>query len=189
MDKILIVCSSEKGNKVYTENLKSMGYVHIDTEGNGAAARRRLILDEYNIIIIDTPLKDEFGSELGIKISQSGSSGVILVVKAENADMIGEKVEEHGIFVISKPFTKSIFNQGVKFVFTSLKRFSVLKKEQNSLLKKVEDIKKIDKAKCLLIQHNNMTEETAHKYIEKSAMDERVSRRELADKIIKYYEV
>ncbi|MDS0526371.1 ANTAR domain-containing protein [Clostridium sp. SHJSY1] len=186
MDKILLVCSSDKGTKVYTENLKSMGYVHIDTEGNSGSARRRLIHEDYSIIIVDTPLKDEFGSDFAVKLSRSGNSGIILVVKSENADLVSAKVEEYGIFVIPKPFTKSIFHQGVKFVFTSLKRFSVLRNEKNKLMKQVEDIKKIDRAKCLLIQYNNMTEEEAHKYLEKQAMDARLTRREVADKIINY---
>ena len=189
MDKILIICSSEKGIKVYKDNLKEMGYIHIDIENNGSAARRRLIEEDYELVIIDTPLKDEFGNDLALKISQTGNAGVILVVRSVDADMIGAKVEEYGVFVIPKPFTKSIFYQGVKFVATSIKRFSKLNQEKNKLLKQVEDIKKVDRAKCLLIQYNKMTEKQAHKYLEKQAMDLRLSRRAVADKIINYYEV
>ena len=189
MSKILLVCGAEKSINVYTENLKNIGYSSIDTEKNGGAARRRLLNEEYDLVIIDTPLTDEFGNDLGVNISKGGRCGIILVVKSENADMISSKVEEYGIFVIPKPFTRSIFNQGVKFVFTSIKRFERLNKEKDSLLKKVEDIKRIDRAKCLLIQYNSITEEEAHRSVEKKAMDERLSRREVADKIIKYYEV
>lgn len=189
MDKILVVCSSEKGLKVYSDNLKTLGYVHIDHETNGASARRRLINDDYNMIIIDTPLKDEVGTELAIKLSEREALGIIVVAKSVKADMISAKVENYGIFVIPKPFTKSIFYQGVKFVATSIRRFSALKNEQNKLIKKVDDIKKVDRAKCLLIQYNKMTEEQAHRYIEKQAMDTRVSRREVAEKIIKFFEV
>lgn len=186
MDKILLVCSSERGTKVYTENLKSMGYVHIDTEGNGGAARRKLIGEEYSIIIIDTPLRDEFGTDLATQIARGQNSVVILIVKAETSDVVTAKVDEYGIFVMPKPFTKSIFNQGIKFAFTSYKRVNVFRNEKDKLLKKVEDIKRIDRAKCLLIQYEKMTEEEAHRYLEKEAMDERLTRREVADKIIAY---
>jgi response regulator NasT len=57
MDKILLVCSSEKGTKVYSENLKSMGHVHIDTESNGGAARRRLINDNYSMVLIERRIR------------------------------------------------------------------------------------------------------------------------------------
>ena len=137
MDKILLVCSSEKGTKVYTDNLKSLGYSQIFVESNGAAARRKMINDDHNMIIIDTPLKDEFGTDIALKAAQSGNAGVILVIKSVNADMIASKVEEYGIFVIPKPFTKSVFNQSVKFVFTSLRRFRMMKKQENKLKKQV----------------------------------------------------
>ena len=189
MDKILLVCSSEKGTKVYTDNIKSMGYLNIDTETNGAAARRKMIQDEYNIILIDTPLKDEFGTELALKAVETSNSGVILMVKSVNSDMILSKVSDYGIFVIAKPFTKSIFVQGFKFVLTSLSKLTALKNEHSKLIKKVDDIKRIDRAKCLLIQYNKLTEDEAHKYIEKQAMNSRTSRREVADKIIKFFEV
>ena len=65
----------------------------------------------------------------------------------------------------------------------------MLKQEKNKLIKQVEDIKKVDRAKCLLIQYNKMTEEQAHRYLEKQAMDLRISRRAVADKIINYFEV
>ena len=69
MDKILLVCSSIKGTKVFAEYLKDIGYNNIDAESNGASARRRLLHDEYSLIIIDTPLIDEFGNELAINNS------------------------------------------------------------------------------------------------------------------------
>ncbi|MCI5727525.1 MAG: ANTAR domain-containing protein [Clostridium sp.] len=189
MNKVLIVCSSEKGIKVYSDNIRSIGYTNIETVSNGQIARRKLIEDEFDLIVIDTPLKDEYGTDLAIKMTAKGSVGVILVVKSVEADMISAKVEEYGVFVIPKPFTKPIFYQGVKFVATSLRRFNKLNDEKSKLLKKVEDIKRIDRAKCLLIENSNFTENSAHKYIEKEAMDNRVSKREIADKIINYYEV
>ena len=111
------------------------------------------------------------------------------MVKSVNSDMILSKVSDYGIFVIAKPFTKSIFVQGFKFVLTSLSRLTALKNEHSKLIKKVDDIKRIDRAKCLLIQYNKLTEDEAHKYIEKQAMNLRTSRREVADKIIKFFEV
>lgn len=189
MEKILLICSSEKGIKVYTDNLKSMGYTDINVETNGAAARRKMINDDHSMIIIDTPLKDEFGTEIAINASKTSNVGIILIVKSVNSDMITSKVEDLGVFVIPKPFSKSVFSQGVKFVSTSIRRVNILKKEEKRLKKQVEDIKRVDRAKCLLIQYNKITEEEAHKYIEKKAMDDRISRREVAEKIIKFFEV
>ena len=46
----------------------------------------------------------------------------------------------------------------------------------------------IDRAKCLLIENEYLTEEEAHKQIEKTAMNERVTRKAIAQRIIAEYE-
>jgi len=70
----------------------------------------------------------------------------------------------------------------------SHKRITGLKNENIKLQKKIEDIRLIDRAKCVLIQYLNMTEPQAHRYIEKQAMDMRITRAEVAQGILKTYE-
>ena len=48
----------------------------------------------------------------------------------------------------------------------------------------MEEIRLINKAKFILIKENNMTEEEAHKYIEKNAMDNCVTKVTIAKNII-----
>ena len=50
------------------------------------------------------------------------------------------------------------------------------------------DIRVVDRAKWLLIGNLNMTENDAHYYIEKQAMNSRLSRREVAEHIIRTYD-
>ena len=49
----------------------------------------------------------------------------------------------------------------------------------------MEEIRIVNKAKWILIDREHMTEEEAHRYIEKTAMDMCVSKRTIAEKIIK----
>ena len=66
--------------------------------------------------------------------------------------------------------------------------FDDLKKENDGLIKKVEDMKIIDRAKCCLIHYLRIPEATAHRHIEKQAMDMRCSKRKVAEEILKKYE-
>ena len=50
------------------------------------------------------------------------------------------------------------------------------------------DIRTVNRAKWLLIENLGMTEKDAHYYIEKQAMDTRMSRREVAVGIIRTYD-
>lgn len=51
----------------------------------------------------------------------------------------------------------------------------------------MQEIRLGNRAKWVLIEELKMTEPDAHKYIEKQAMDRCVSRREIAEDIIKTY--
>ena len=52
---------------------------------------------------------------------------------------------------------------------------------------KIKEIRLVNRAKWLLIECLRMTEAEAHRYIEKQAMDLRISKREAAENIIKTY--
>ena len=52
---------------------------------------------------------------------------------------------------------------------------------------KIDEIRLVNRAKWLLIECLSMTEADAHRYIEKQAMDLRLSKREVAENIIKTY--
>ena len=61
--------------------------------------------------------------------------------------------------------------------------------EENEKLRHiVEDMKIINRAKLLLITCLNMTEQEAHRYLEKQAMDMRMSKMQIAMQVIKTYE-
>ena len=52
----------------------------------------------------------------------------------------------------------------------------------------VREVRLVARAKCILMQYLNMTEAQAHRYIEKQAMDMRLSRLNVAENILKTYE-
>lgn len=55
-------------------------------------------------------------------------------------------------------------------------------------LRESEDIKIINRAKQVLITRLSMSEPEAHRYIEKRAMDMRLTKRAVAESILKTYE-
>ena len=52
---------------------------------------------------------------------------------------------------------------------------------------KMQEIRIVNRAKWFLITELKMTETDAHRYIEKQAMDRCVSKKEIAEEIIKTY--
>jgi len=190
MESVLIVSSSENGRRLLMELTEATpNYSPIVTVKNGCEARKVLNEATFEIVIINAPLGDEFGHDLSIEISQACNAGVILIVKDDIAHEINQKVEDFGVFVLSKPLSKSMFTQVLRLIAAFHRRIVGLEKEKCKLETKLEEIRLIDRAKCVLIQYLGMTEPSAHRYIEKQAMDMRITRHEVAEGILKTYEM
>lgn len=188
MESVLIVSSSDKGKDLLSELVSMASLTQVTTASSGSEARRTLSQSDFDLIIINAPLQDEFGHNLALNIIDITSAGVILIVKNEIADDIAAKLEDFGVFIISKPIGRALFYQALKLVGASRRRILGLKNENVQLQRKIEEIRLVDRAKCILIQYLNMSEDQAHKYIEKQAMDMRLTRKEIAKNILNTYD-
>ena len=99
-----------------------------------------------------------------------------------------DRLEARGALVLQKPLNKALFLRTVRLAMVARRRLLEIKTENAGLHHKIEEIRLIDRAKCVLIQYLGLTEPQAHRYIEKQAMDRRVSRREVAAGILAAYE-
>jgi response regulator NasT len=187
MDSALIVSGSDKSRAALAELVGLCGVSSQTGARSGAEARRLLADHAFDLVVINTPLPDEFGTELAVTASE-GLSGILLIVKAENADEISEKVESFGVFVVEKPISRQLFFRTLRLADVGLRRMQGLQQENLGLKNKIEEIRMVDRAKCLLIQFEEYTEADAHRYIEKAAMNQRVSRRQVAAEILARYE-
>lgn len=188
VESVLICSSTDKGRAFLTELLRANIFTEITTVNSGAEARSLLSQKDFELVIINAPLRDESGEELSLRVTDISLAGVLLIVKAENADDVSAKVEDNGVVVVAKPFSRSLFFQTLKLMVATRRRMLGLRRENEQLQKKIEAIRLVDRAKCVLIQYLNFTEPQAHRYIEKQAMDRRISKREVAEGILKTYE-
>lgn len=189
MDSVLIAARTDKGRNILSELLKAHDFSKITTVKSGSETRRLLSQNDFGLIVINAPLPDESGEELSLMATEISLAGVILIVNSEIADDVSAKVEDYGVFVLPKPLNRQLFFQSLKLIAASQRRLLGLKHENIKLQQKIEDIRLVDRAKCALIQYLNITEPEAHRYIEKQAMDRRITKREVAESILNSYEL
>ena len=185
--KVLIVSSSDKFVRPMLDMLPEKMFEPIETASDVAQARRKLLEREFDIVIINSPLRDEFGTKLALDICQKSSAGVLLFVKAEHYSDITSKVMQYGVLTISKPTSPSMIMQSVQMLCSTRERLRIMEKKNASVEEKIEEIRIVNRAKCLLIEQLKMTEPEAHRYIEKQAMDRCGTRRKIAENIILTY--
>ena len=188
MDSVLIVSSTSKGQKYFSDFLNAHEFNRIGIAASGGEARRILLEMPYDLVVINAPLRDEFGHELAIDLSNTTSAGVLMVVKSELADSVSLRVEDEGVIVVSKPINRTIFYQSLRLSLIANKRLVILQKENSRLQKKVNELREVGRAKCALVQYRHLTEQEAHHFIEKQAMDQRLSVLDIAEDILRTYE-
>lgn len=188
MDSALIVSNSKKIIESIAEILAQASVTSISTVSNGGEARRMLIEKDFDLYIVNTPLPDEFGESLALNIASKGISVVILIVRAELYDEISEGVEDYGVLTIARPISRSLFWNALKLAIATHKKVKAFHDENTKLIQKMEDIKIVEKAKFVLISSLSLTESEAHRYIEKKAMDMRITRRKVAEEILRTYD-
>jgi len=188
LDSVLIVSYTEKSIVFFTEILSKASFGQIITLPTCGEARRLLLERDFDLVIINSPLRDESGESLSKHIVHKGLSQVILVVANEHYEAVSALCETDGVLTIPKPISKAAFWSSVKLARAAGNRLARMQGENAKLKQKIEDIRIIDRAKCILISYLNMSEQEAHRHIEKQAMDMRASKRAVAEGILKTYD-
>ncbi len=184
MGLALIASAGNNANEYLARHAAELGYTRPVIVASGGEARRRLGDKDFEVVIINAPLPDEFGHELALHAVEKTHAGVLLLVKNGNAEQIGAKLQERGILVLGKPFSGPQFRQAMQIAASCYRRLDILRAENARLADKIAQLRLVDRAKCYLIEHKGYTEADAHRYIEKQAMDTRRSRGEIAMEIL-----
>ena len=185
--RVLVASSGEKIHDYFSSLLPPDEYEIVCHAKSAGETRRVLLSQSADVVIINTPLSDEFGTELALDLSE-GVMGIMLVVKAELFERVAHKVEDSGVLTVARPNSRQTFYGALKLLTAVNAKLSKMEKKNLSLIEKMTDIRTVNRAKWLLIENLNMTENDAHHYIEKQAMDTQLSRREVAEGIIRTYD-
>ena len=147
-------------------------------------ARRRVSERLYNIILID--YSEGEGADFATDASESLST-ILLLVPPALFEEVSYRVEGYGIISITNPFDQFYFYNMIKAAIAVQYKVQVLSSQTTKLKVKMEEIKQVNRAKMLLMQNLSMTEQEAHRFIEKDAMNRGMKRIAIAEEIIKRY--
>lgn len=184
---VLVVSSSESFNAALPALLPESAFYPICLTSSISAAKRKIAEQSFDFLIINSPLPDESGTRLAIDICAQADTVVLLLVRAELHAEIYDKVAEHGVFTLPKPTSKSALATAFGWMASTRERLRKFEKKNMTVEEKMAEIRLVNRAKWLLINEIKMDEPNAHRYIEKQAMDRCVSKRTVAEEIIKTY--
>lgn len=188
LKNVLVVSAFEKSKDFFVEALQTVSCQKIVTVQTCGEARRLLLDQSFELCILNAPMRDESGDSLAMHIAANYQSQVILLVKSDYYEEVMAEVGEYGVVTVQKPMTRATFLSALQVTKAFHNKLKLMQAKNNRLQQQIQDIRIVNRAKYILISLLSMSEEEAHKYIERQAMDTRTTKREIAENILKTYE-
>ena len=185
--KVLVAGANDKTFALLQPLLPGSSYDPPLRAGSAGEAKRMALDYAVDIAILNAPMRDEFGTQLAMNLARD-NVGVLLLVPGESFDGVRDQVEDEGVMALAKPLTRQTLEMGLHMITALRGKLLQMDRRNRALQEKMTDIRTINRAKWLLIEQLRMTESEAHYYIERQAMDTRLSRREVAENIIRSYD-
>ncbi|MBQ7255190.1 MAG: response regulator [Oscillospiraceae bacterium] len=185
---VLIVSASARVRSALSELLPAERFEPVRTESSVSAAKRAVAERQFDLVVINSPLPDDTGVRFAVDLCASDSTAVMLLVPRELHGEIRDRVSAHGVFTLPKPTSAEVAETAFGWMVSMRERLRKFEKKTLSIEEKMQEIRMVNRAKWVLIRELQMDEGEAHRYIEKQAMDRCISKRELAQELIRLYE-
>jgi len=175
MSKVIIYSENSHAIEVFSEILAGEGFDEIVAKEQiafcGVDAAATLQLVNAGCTSFDP------AARLAVKLASCTSAAVILLANQENCAERGNELRAAGVILVEKPLSRQLFVQ-------SIQDAQALHGRIRRMGDQLTEARIIARAKLILVEKQQMTEQQAHRHIEKEAMNRRITRVELANEII-----
>ena len=167
------------------EMLREAGFDVVGHVGDGRAAvdlARRLTPD---LVILDVKMPVLDGISAAEQIVAEDLGSVLMLTAFGQRSLVQRAVEAGAMGYVVKPFTASDVVPAVEVALARGRQMVTLRAEVSGLEGELEARKVVDRAKALLMRNKGVSEAEAFRLIQTTAMDSRLSMREVAEQLFK----
>ena len=184
MSKMRVVVADDEAiiRMDLVELLTNAGYEVVGQASDGQSAQTLIkdLAPDLALLDVKMPLLD------GIEVAHSvrGTTPVVLLTAFGQADIIAQANSAGVMGYVMKPFTEADVVAAIEIARSRFMEFQQLGQSRDDLAESLETRKILDRAKGLLQTKLNLDEPSAFRWIQKAAMDKRMSVREVAQSVI-----
>ena len=185
MRKIIVVDDEPITRMDICEILKEANYDVVAQAGDGFDAIEQSRKHRPDFVIMDVKMPILDGLKAAKVITEEKlSRGIVLLTAYSNKEFIEEAKNIGIIGYIVKPIDEKSFIPNLEIIFNKQEEFEKLERKYLKTSQKLEDRKKIDIAKSILMKKRDFTENEAYEYIRTLSMNKRCDMGKIADIII-----
>ncbi len=177
----IIVSKSDKAFSAIVQTLRTCGSFSLVRSENAVQARSIVNDRRFDIAVIYAETREMQYRELATAFAESGVGTVFIPSCGVDDSIMG--LYDLGIQIVGKPVTRLSLYGAIRTATGLAYRMEKLAVENANLKNQIITLKAVSRAKCILVGRG-MTEDEAHKEIERISMETRRSRLETANEII-----
>ena len=167
-----------------TEMLIEAGHEVVGQAGDGeqAVALARELRPDIVVMDVKMPVMD--GLSAAELLGKDGVAPVVMLTAFSDRTLV-ERARDAGVMsYVVKPFASHDVLPALDIAVARWQERHALEEEVATLEERLETRKRLDRAKGLLMTKLKITEAEAFRWIQKAAMDRRMSMREVADAVV-----
>jgi response regulator NasT len=166
------------------EILEDEGYEIVGETGRGDEAVDLVRKHHPDLAILDIKMPGMDGLTAAKEITGERLAAVLILTAFSQRDLIDQAKEAGALAYLVKPFQRSELIPQMEIALGRFKEMKVLAQQVESLEDQLEIRKLVERAKGMLMDELSLKEAQAFDWIQKTAMRERLTMKEIARRVI-----
>ncbi len=166
------------------EMLTDEGYAVVGQAGDGAKAVELATELRPDLVILDVKMPVLDGIAAAETIAEQRIAPVVILTAFSQRDLVERARDAGAMAYLVKPFTQSDLVPAIEMAVSRFAEVAHLEAEVSDLTERLETRKAVDRAKGILQEQLALSEPEAFRWIQKTAMDLRLSMRQVADGVV-----
>jgi response regulator NasT len=166
------------------EMLAEEGYDVVGQAGDGARAVELAEELRPDLVIMDVKMPVLDGITAAERIAAARIAPVVMLTAFSQRELVERAREAGAMAYLVKPFSKHDLVPAIEMAVSRYAELTALEREVTDLTDRLETRKAVDRAKAELQKTLGLSESEAFRWIQKTAMDLRLSMRQVAEGVI-----
>ena len=166
------------------EMLGEQGYDVVGQAGDGEKAVTLAEELRPDLVVLDVKMPKLDGISAAQRIAEQRIAPVVILTAFSQRELVERARDAGAMAYLVKPFTKDDLVPAVEMALSRFAELQLLEAEVADLSERLETRKAVDRAKNVLQSQLSLSEPDAFRWIQKTAMDLRLSMRQVADGVI-----
>jgi response regulator NasT len=166
------------------EMLQEEGWDVVAEAGDGEEAVRLAESTRPDLVVMDVKMPRVDGITAAEQIVEAGIAPVVILTAFSQRELVERARDAGAMAYLVKPFTKADLVPAIEIAVSRHQQLTALSREVEDLTERLETRKLLDRAKGVLETRFGMTEPEAFRWIQKTAMDQRVPMRQVAQVVL-----